>query len=106
MEISRAMADENQMEALVRVGVYELLRHREAKRFPGYNGREDTTVSAKMRSMIDVFGALVAEKWLFSKLHASDFIDSAFASIYDSEVSRSDNQITVDAVDGLLKLIG
>ena len=103
MEISRAMADENQMEALVRVAVYELLRHREAKRFPGYNGREDTTVRAKMRSMIDVLGALVAEKWLFSKLRASDSIDSAFASIYDSEVSRSENQATVDIVNGLLK---
>ena len=103
-EISVAMAEENLEKTLVRVSVYELLRHPNAKGFPGYDGHEDTTITRfKMRSMVDVLAALVAEKWLFQRLHASEVIDAAFEYIYDSEASHSEGQVTVDAVNGLLE---
>jgi serine/threonine protein kinase len=104
MEIAASMAEENLMVTLVRVATYELLRRQEAKRFPGYNGHGDTTINAfKMRSMVDGLAALVAEKWLFQRPHASEAIDAAFECIYDSEASHSESQVTVDAVNGLLE---
>ncbi len=104
VEISEAMADASLEETLIRVVIYELLRHQDAKRFPGYDGHADTKITAfKMQSMIDVLAALVAEKWLFQRLHASKAIDPAFGCIYDSEMSHSENRLTVDAVNGLLE---
>jgi hypothetical protein len=104
MKISAAMADASLREALVRVAIYELLRHQDAKRFPGYSGHEDTRITTfKMRSMVDIFAALVAEKWLFQRLPASEAIDPAIGCIYDSEARQSESQVAVDAVNGLLE---
>mgnify|MGYP003676508868 CR=1 FL=1 len=107
MKISAAMADESLREALVRVAIYELLRHQDASRFPGYSGHEDTTITSfKMRSMVDIFAALVAEKWLFQRMQASEAIDAAFGCIYDSGASHSKSRATVDAVSSLLESLG
>ena len=103
-EVLVAMAEENLANTLVRVAIYELLRHPMAKRFPAYDGREDPTITViKMRSMVDILAALVSEKWLLRQLRASGKIDTTFGCLYDFEASHSESRATMTAVTGLLQ---
>ncbi|MCB1100261.1 MAG: serine/threonine protein kinase [Verrucomicrobiae bacterium] len=105
--VSQVTSDEGRAESLLRVATYELLRHEDGEPHPSVIGGPGFDITEmEARSLLEVLGALIAEKWLFQKMQAADWLGSKTQSIYDADLGRAnpENQVAAQIVEQLLAL--